>query len=73
MNYQLDDKPNKLNNTREILEIASRSALQLGNVKLAVNCVNKLASALFLKKFFFLLYNNVYLYDRCRMSQDICD
>ncbi|CAB4478089.1 hypothetical protein RhiirA5_493640 [Rhizophagus irregularis] len=36
--------PNKLNNTREMLEIASRSALQLGDVKLAVNCVNKLIS-----------------------------
>ncbi|RIA95411.1 hypothetical protein C1645_757495 [Glomus cerebriforme] len=36
--------PNKLNNTREIVEIASRSALQLGNVELAVNCVNKLIS-----------------------------
>jgi len=36
--------PNRLNNTREMLEIASRSALQLGNVKLAVNCVNKLIS-----------------------------
>lgn len=42
--------PNKLNNTREMLEIASRSALQLGDVKLAVNCVNKLAST---SSFFF--------------------
>ncbi|GBC06936.1 hypothetical protein RclHR1_07150006 [Rhizophagus clarus] len=36
--------PNKLNNTREMLEIASRSALQLGDYKLAVNCVNELIS-----------------------------
>lgn len=67
--------PNKLNNTREMLEIASRSALQLGDFKLAVNCVNKLASTLSLFFFlFFLLYNDtVYTYYRYQMNQDICD
>ncbi|CAG8604832.1 5811_t:CDS:2 [Funneliformis mosseae] len=38
--------PNRLNNPREILEIASRSALQLKNVKLAVKFIDKLASGL---------------------------
>ncbi len=53
--------PNRLNNPREMLEIASRSALQLRNIKLAVNCVDKLVGGL--KKFFIIvkiiLYNNV--------------
>ncbi|CAI2185872.1 14547_t:CDS:2 [Funneliformis geosporum] len=38
--------PNRLNNPREMLEIASRCALQLKNVKLAVKCIDKLASDL---------------------------
>ncbi|CAG8514662.1 18634_t:CDS:2, partial [Acaulospora morrowiae] len=36
--------PNKLTSTRDMLEIAARSALRLGNVEIAVKCVDKLVS-----------------------------
>ncbi|CAG8587583.1 24333_t:CDS:2 [Dentiscutata erythropus] len=37
--------PNRLTNTRDMLEIAARSALKLGNIELAVKCVDKLAGS----------------------------
>lgn len=38
------NNPNRLTSTRDMLEIATRSALKLGDVNLAVKCVDKLVS-----------------------------